>query len=672
MATIPEALALAVQHHQAGRLQEAEAIYQQILRVQPEHPDCLHLLGVIAQQVGRHDVAVGYITRAIALNPEAAEYHNNIGEAYRAQGRTSEAEAHYQRALALKPDYADARNNLGLLLQSHGRREDAIAHYRLGLCLQNQGKGEDAIAHYQQALRLNPSFADAHCNIGVVLTEWGRLEEAIAHYRKALALKPTFAEAHNNLGSALKDQVKLDEAMTCLRQALALKPDYAEAYNNLGIVLRDQGKLKEAIRSYQQALAVRPDDARIHSNLLLSMCYLALDGEAIAQEHRKWNERHVLPRAELIKAHANTRDPERRLRVGYVSADFRSHSVSFFLEPLLAAHDHANVEVFCYSNGIGADATTERLRARADVWRNIAGSSDDDVAEIIRADGVDILVDLSGHTAGNRLLVFARKPAPVQVSYLGYPKTTGVLTIDYLLTDRFMVPPGSPEWFSENLIRLPGCCFCYAPPVDAPPVAPLPADTNGYVTFASFNNLAKVNPAVVRLWADILRSMPDSRLLLKDRILADLTQRTRYLDLFKKCGIAPQRLDLLPRVPTYDHLATYGRVDIGLDPFPYGGHTTTCQALWMGVPVVTLAGTMACSRYGVSLLSNLELGDLIATTPEAYVQKAVMLANDRKRLAALRAELRPRMAASVLCDAKAFAQGVEQAYRSMWRKWCHG
>jgi predicted O-linked N-acetylglucosamine transferase (SPINDLY family) len=620
MPTIPETLNLALQHHQAGRLQEAEVLYRRILQTHPDHSDALHGLGLIAHQVGRHEAAVDLIGKAIAINSAVPEYHNNIGEAYRAQGKRVEAGNCYRLAVALKPDYAEAYNNQGLVLQ-----------------------------------------------------EQGKLEEAVAHYRQALALKPAYAGASYNLGNALREAGKLGEAADQYRQALALSPEFAEACNNLGNVLKDQGLFEEAVGCYRQALAVRPGFVAAHSNLILTMTYsTAYSAGALAAELRYWNDLHARPLAPPIRSHKNDADGERRLRVGYVSADFRGHALSHFTRPLLAAHDRAGVEVFCYSNAPFVDETTAQFQRLADGWRNIATLTDEAVAECIRADGIDILVDLSGHTGDNRLLVFARKPAPVQAAYFGTVVTTGLTAIDYRFTDRYLSPPDSPEWSSETLIRLPACVACYQPPAWAPDVAPLPAFTNPHVTFGCFNNLAKVGPEVIALWSHILRALPTARLILKDRTLVDTTQRAKYVGLFRDCGVSPERLDLLPRTPVVDYLAAYGRVDIALDPFPFNGCTTTCEALWMGVPVVTLAGDASCGRFGVSLLSTVGLPRFIATKPEAYVKVAVDLAADLGELAALRAGLRPLMAASPLCDPKALAKAVEDAYRLMWRRWCQG
>ncbi|TAL09209.1 MAG: tetratricopeptide repeat protein [Nitrospirae bacterium] len=719
MATIPETLSIAIQHHQAGRLPEAEALYRQILETSPNHPDALHLLGVLAHQVGRHDVAVSCIGQAIALNPTCPEYQNNLGEVYRAQGKLEEAAAHYRQALVLKPAYAEACFNLALALQQEGRLEEAAAHYRqalalkptyaeayfnLALALQQQGKLAEAAEHYRQVVSFQPANAEAYNNLGGVLLKLGRLDESVAQYRRALALKPGSAGSYSNLGVVLQQQGRLDEAVDAYRQAVALQPAYAQAYSNLGNALRAQGRLKEAVEqfrralalepayadahsnlalalkeqgnlqeamaSYRQALAIIPDNPEIHSHLLFDLSYLQTAPETMAQAHRAWNDRHAHRVAHEMRPHANPPVLDRRLRVGYVSADFHAHPVGHFVEPLISAHNRTDVEVFCYASGGASDETTGRLRKASNVWRQITGMDDRTVAELIRADGIDILVDLSGHTSGNRLLVFARKPAPVQVTYLGSLTTTGLTTIDCRLTDRFLSPPSGSEWFSEELIRLPGCFVCYRPPEEAPLVTPLPASSRGEITFGSFNNMRKVTSEVVALWCRILQAVPRSRLVLKDRTLADLAQQARCRGLFTEHGVAADRVELLPRTSLAEYLVEYGRMDIGLDPFPYNGCTTTCDAMWMGVPVVTLAGAMSCGRFGVSLLSNLGLTHLIASTPDVYVKIAVELAQKRKMLAALRAELRPRMAASTLCDARTFAHGVEQAYRRAWKRWC--
>ena len=652
MTTIPEALRIALQHHQSGRLQQAEAIYREILQVQPDHPDALHLLGVIAHQGGLYDLAIERISHAISLNPKVGEFHLNIGEAYRAQGKLDDAVASYQQALALKPAFAEAYSNLGIVLREQGKLEEAI-----GCC--------------RQALALKPDFAEALTNLGAALRDSGRLEEAVASHRQALSLKPTCAEAHANLGTVLQERSVLEEAIAHYRQALALKPDSAEVYNNLGLALQAQGRLDEAVASYRQALSLKSDYAEAHSNLLLCLHYHpSYDATTIGAHYSEWYGRHAQKLATRIAPYGNHRDKERPLRIGYVSGDFKRHPVGYFVSPVLHVHNKSQVRVYCYSMVRKADDVTKRIQADADEWRSIIGVSDEAVTRLIRDDGIDILVDLSGHTAGNRLLVFARKPAPVQVTWIGFCTTTGLETMDYLITDGFYSPPGGARLFTEHLVKLPANHLCFSPLEYAPPVSPCPARANGYPTFGCFNNLAKVNAGVVAVWSTILQRVPDARLVLKTHSLNDQSTRERYLKQFQEHAIVPDRVDLLGYSPHAELLAYYAQVDVALDPFPYCGGWSTCEALWMGVPVITLAGASFLSHIGAGLLLSVGLPEMIARSPEEYVELAVGLSRNVDRLSGLRESLRARMAASPLCDATTFTRNLEQAYRTMWRKWC--
>jgi predicted O-linked N-acetylglucosamine transferase (SPINDLY family) len=483
MATISEALAIAARHHQAGRLQAAEQIYRQILAVEPNHADAMHLLGVMASQLGKHVMAVEYIGRAIGLKGDVAAFHNHLGTAY----------------LALR-----------------------------------------------------------------------RIPEAVACYRRALELKPDDADAHNNLGALWKDQEKLDEALACYRQALELKPDYAEAHSNLGNVLKDQGSLDEAIACYHRALELKPDYAQAHSNLVYTEIFCpGYDAQTLYEEHRRWNRQHAEPLAKFIQPHLIDRSPDRRLRIGYVSPDFRSHAESFFTIPLFSAHDHQNFDIFCYADVIHPDGITARLRSCADSWRNITGLSHEQVAQRIRHDGIDILVDLTMHMARNRLLVFARKPAPVQVSWLAYPGTTGLSTIDYRLTDPYLDPPGlNDRYYAEESVRLPDSFWCYDPLTNETPVNALPALEKGYLTFGSLNNFCKVNAAVLKLWAQVLKAVDRSQLLL---LAFEGRHRQRALDLLEQEGVAPGRVTLVAPRPRPQYLELYHRTMWGLTRFPTPG-----------------------------------------------------------------------------------------------------
>ncbi|MBI3442110.1 MAG: tetratricopeptide repeat protein [Proteobacteria bacterium] len=566
------------------------------------------------------------------------------------------------------PDISEATRR-----QKMWRLEEAQRVFQMGLALAMQGNPAQAMVHYERALALRPDFADAHINMGAALAAQGKSAQAVAHYERALALRPDFADAHSNLANVLAAQGKTVQAVSHLERALALRPDYVEAHNNLGLALAALGKPAQAVVHFERALALRPDYVEAHSNLLLTLNYTSCnDLVSVYNAHLDFARRREAALAALIQAHANDRSPERRLKVGYVSSDFRQHSVSHFIEPVLENHDRDRFEIFCYYNNFQEDEVTKRLESRSDRWRNIIGMSDESVAKQIRADQIDILVDLNGHTANNRLLVFAQKPAPIQVTWLGYPNTTGLSTMDYRLTDEFADPVGMTEHIhSETLVRLPESFSCYRQPREAPEESELPALARGYVTFGSFNNFKKVTPEVMAVWARILQAIPGSRLMLKNSSLSEGTMQQAVRETFAELGVAPEQLELLGQDRSQNaHLERYRDIDIGLDPFPYNGTTTNCEALWMGVPVVTLAGRTHAARVGVSEMSNLGLTDLICHTPEEYIATALRLSADLERLSALRKELRTRMAASPLMDAQRFTKNLEQTYLTMWQDWC--
>jgi protein O-GlcNAc transferase len=540
-----------------------------------------------------------------------------------------------------------------------------------GLEYHRTGRLAKAEACFRRVLVARPDYAEGYYNLGVALKDQGKLDEAAAAYRQAIRFKPNYAEVHSNLGNALQEQGKSDEAVAACRQAISIKPDLAKAHSNLGNALNDQGKLDEAATAYRQAIGIKPDYAAAHSNLLLSLNY---DDKSTADRlfaaHREWDERHAR-QVSRPTTYANDREMGRRLKIGYVSPDFQAHSVAYFVEPLLRGHDRQAVEVFCYAEVKRPDAVTAQLRGLADHWLVTVRLSDDELAERIRADGIDILVDLSGHTGNNRLRVFARKPAPVQVTWLGYPNTTGLEAIDYRLVDAVTDPVGEADaWASETLVRLEGGFLCYAALKAPEPTVP-PCLKTGTVTFGSFNNPPKLSAATFDAWARLLGRLPQARLLLKGKPFADAGTRALFLARLGERGVAAERVELVASMPSIAaHLALYHRVDIALDPFPYNGTTTTCEALWMGVPVVTLRGDRHAGRVGASLLSQIGLTDLIANSVEEYVEIALALAGNPGRLDDLRGALRPRIAASPLCDRRAFARKMEGAFRTMWEAWC--
>ena len=616
---------------------------------------------------------------------QKALVHYNLGNAMSTEGRPEEAITQYQKALDIKPDFAEAYYNLAYVRHQLGQVEKAIplyqkvvelrpdlseAHNNLGNAYQHQGLLGEASACYQKALELRPDNAQAYSNLGNVYQVEGRIDQAIFCYEKAVKLNPDNPEAYNNMGSALKHCGRLEEAVLCHRKALELESGNAMTHNNLGSAYKHQGKLPEAISCYRKACHLKRDYAEAHSNLILAMQYeQTSDLREIFHESLAWWEQHGSPNTRGFVHNRSPDSKKKRLRIGYVSPDFREHSVSYFFLPLLEAHDRNEVEVFCYSEVKRADEVTGRIKTLSDHWRSTVGLTSDAVARRIYEDRIDILVDLAGHTADNRLLVFSGKPAPVQVTWLGYPGTTGMEVMDYRLTDEIADPSGDADkYHSESLIRLPHGFLCYSPPEPSPDISDLPSIDKKQVTFGSFNNLPKVNERVVDIWSMILLEVPGSSLLLKSRQLRDEPTKRRYMDIFIRNGVDFSRVEMLPAtVSTSEHLDLYNRVDIGLDPFPYNGTTTTCEALWMGVPVVTLRGGRHSTRVGASILNCVGLSDLVAENEDEYISKAVGLASDPGRLKKLRTGMRRRMMESPLCNPESFARSIESVYREFWK-----
>jgi len=674
-----------------GQFDEAIVAYRQAIALRPNFAEAHSNLGAALIAEGQIDEAIAACRQAIALRLNYAEAHYNLGRALKDKGQLDEAVASYRQAIALKPNYVEAQRNLGNALRDKGQVDEAInahrqavalgpnlpqAHSNLGNALRDKGQLDEAINAHRRAITLRPGYAEAYYNLGIALHDKGEVDDAIAAYRQAISLKSDYAEAHYNLGIELHDKGQLDDAIVAFRQAITLKPNLPNAHSNLGTTLKDKGQLDEAIAAYRQALALNPNLSETHSNLIFVLHYHpACDVEAIAEEHRRWNHQHAEPLKKFIQppstspgsSYANIRNPERRLRIGYVSADFCEHALALLFLPLLRHHDSGQCEVICYSNVPHPDAMTKQMQDCVAHWREIKGLSDSQVAGRIREDGIDILVDLSLHTAGNRLQVLARKPAPVQATWM-LPSTTGLDTIDYRLTDPYMDPPGSHDaYYSERSIYLPDTFWCYDPLISEPAINGLPAQSNGHVTFGCLNNFCKINEQVLQLWAKVLKTVDRSRLMIH---CPEGSHRQLLQGQLQREGIDPDRIELIARRPRVQYLELYHRIDVGLDTFPYNGHTTSFDSFWMGVPVITLVGKTAVGRAGVSQLINLGLTELIAQTPDQYVQNAAELAGHLPRLAELRRTLRARMEASPLMDAARFARNIEAAYRQMWRTWC--
>jgi protein O-GlcNAc transferase len=688
--TLQQAFELALQYHQQGQWHDADSIYRQILQVDSQHSQSLHYLGVLAHQQGDHAMAIEWIQKALDLHPEYVDAFHNLGEVHRAAGHFDEAIIAYRKGMELSDEMAGVHYNIGECHRLAERDDDAIlafqkaielqSHYpeawlSLGNLFRQKVMLKDSIDAFQTSIQQRPNYPEAYNNLANTLRMDGRLEDAIAALRQALHLRPNYAEACCNLGCYLMEDRKLEEAFQFLQQALSLNPLFPEVSLNLGNLMCHRLQIPEAIAFYRQALKLDPKYSDVRSSLLFTLHYDAsISPQRLTAEHRAWDDMHGMALRSQISPHPNDRDFQRRLRVGYVSPDFCLHSVSYFIENLLEHHDRKRVEVFCYSIGVKEDAVTERLRSYAEHWRDIRHSSADQVADLIREDVIDILVDLAGHTSSTQMAVFARKPAPVQVSWLGYPNTTGLSAMDYRMTDEMADPIGKTEAFStETLIRLPYGAWSYRPYEGAPSVMSAPCLKNGSITYGCFNNYNKVNDSLLDLWAKILLATSGSVLLLKSSSLSssDPVVLSRIRERMEKAGVHPDRLRFLDHTEdTSSHLACYAMVDIALDTFPYNGTTTTCEALWMGVPVVTLAGESHYSRVGASLLHQLEFDNWIANAPEEYAKIAVEKALDHQAIQQTREGMRDRMRNSRLLEGYEFARDVEVAYQDMWQHRC--
>ena len=677
------AFAQGVQLQKLGRMGEAEQAFRAAIAHNPRHADALHLLGLMFLQAGHGQQAADLIGKAAAIDPRSPQFRNNLGSALRAAGRKAEAEACFRQALSLRPDYPRALINLGRLLTEAGKSSEAIACLRRAIALapndlealaglaflvQGQGALAEAADLYRRAAEIAPGNADIHENIAGLLIAQGRASEGADAFRRAVELKPT-GERWSRLAGILETEVRFTEAAEVYRRAIACEPDLALPHNGLGNVLAAVGDLDGAIPAYRESIRLSPDYFEARSNLIMTMhSHPDVSAADLLAETRAYAAR-VEPRAKPV--FANPRDPERRLRVGYVSADFREHPVGVFLDRVLPAHDPARIEAVLYSDTRFPDDQTARLRAHAG-WREIIHLPHADAARMIAGDGVDILIDLAGHTGYNRLPMFAARAAPVQAAWLGYFGTTGLSAIDHILADAIVLPPGEEPLFTEAPQQLDAPYLCWSPPQLAMPVGPLPALANGYVTFGCFNNRSKISTAAIAAWARILTAVEGSRLFLKWLSLGDAGCVRAVVQAFAAHGIGADRLILEGFSDRAGGLAAYNRVDIALDPFPFGGCTTTADTLWMGVPVVTRAGDRWSGRMSQTILTSVGLEDWVAPDVEAYVATAVRLAGDLAALAPVRAGLRRRLEASPFCDGQAFALRLDAAYRSMWRQWCAG
>jgi len=644
-------LSNAIALHQQGQIEQAKAYYGEVLRRAPRNAEALHLLGMAEHQSRNPERALDLVRRAIKLAPANPAYHANLAVILLNQGELKAASEACERAIGLKSDYAEALNNLGLI-----RRE--------------QERHEDAAACFAKAIEINPEKPGMHINLGNAYKELKLFPDAIAAYLGALDIKPDSVEAHLSLANAYKENNERAKALEHYFKARELRPQFIGAHSDLASVLAEFGRVDEGLDSYRKALAIAPGHVPLYSGLLFVMNYSsAVPTETLIETSLAHPGNALTPA--VIEPYGNDRDPDRPLRIGMVSGDLKSHPVSQFLKTMLPEVDQDQYTLYAYATSRTKDPVTAEMHKVFSHWRHVPSFDDDKLVAQIRSDEIDVVVDLSGHTGENRLTMFAKKPAPVSVTWLGYSGTTGVKAIDYILADRWVAPEGSDWQFAEQPYRLPDSYLCFSPPSLEVPVEPLAALSNGYVTFGCFNNLNKVSDATIACWADVLRAVPTSKLLLKSGPLRDETLKARTLERFAEQGIGAERLELMTSVSdSAGHLATYNRVDIALDPFPYNGTTTTAEALWMGVPVLTLAGDRFIARVGVSLVETMGMGDWVATDTGDYVAKAVQFAADVEGLAGIKAGIRARFLASPLCDAPRFARNLEGAFRHMWRDWC--
>lgn len=688
LANTPELhLLMGIALHRSNRRDAASDAFRSAIHLRPDMTDAHFHLGNLSLEAGHSEEAVSHYQAALRHNPAHLPALTHLGNAFAAMERHDEAIAAYRKALSIKPDSFIVLHNLARSLLRMHQPEEAASCFRrciqmqpdhadslngLGASLIESGKSLEALPILDRANTLSPDNLAILTNLGYARLQTGQADVALQTLDKALALEPGSPAANSYKGDACLASGRITPSIEAYRKVIELTPRSSGNHTNLGNALVLAGRIDDAIMAYRTALEQDPSDTVAHSNLVFTMISSHhYPAEQVYREHEKWAAAHtsgITPR----KHFRNTRDPERKLAIGYLSPDFRSHSVAHFIRPILSCHDRRHFSIHCYSNTAQQDEVTRELRAMTDHWRDTFSMTDDMLAHTIYEDGIDILVDLAGHSRHNRLTVFAAKPAPVQFTYLGYPGTTGLTQIDYRLTDQYCDPPGLSEHIhSERLSRIPGGFLCYSPP-RADINTTMPFERNGHITFGSFNNLSKVTTKVIEEWSRVLHGTTDSRLLLKHLAFNDPIVTDNFIKAFSEHGVDSNRLQLIPWIDDPDgHLAAYNQIDIALDTFPYNGTTTTCEALWMGVPVVTLLGDAHAGRVGASLLTQLGLRALIGESPQDYRDIACSLAEDHVRRGELRNSLRRTMLSSRLCDGTAFTMELETVYRNSWHAWCH-
>jgi predicted O-linked N-acetylglucosamine transferase (SPINDLY family) len=664
------------------QFENAMASYRHAVLAKPDFAAAHCSLGNVLHHTGQLDEAATSYRRAIKAQPIFVEAYSNLGAVLRDLGQFDASIASYEQALAIQPNYPEINIKLGVMLRDIGQLGNAAVCFQrelliqpndekslsnLGLTQLMLGKFDKAEINLRHAISIDPNSVEVNNNLGLTLYSIGQYKEAELCFRKALQLRPDYAEAYNNLANTQKDSGEINSALISYQQALTLNPSFTVAYNNIAGVFLGIGDISSALENYRRAIQLKPDYFNAHSSLLFCLNYNLIQSEDYLAEARCFGEnvsQKVTARFDTWQCNPS---PE-RLRVGIVSADLSHHPVGYFTESLLTQLVSSRIELIAYPTQPKEDDLTARIKPRFSAWKTLVGLSDQAAAQLIHNDGVHVLLDLSGHTAKNRLPVFAWKPAPVQCTWLGLPTTTGVAEMDYVLGDPIATPPEDASHFSEQIWRLPETYICLSVPEGVQTVATLPALRNGFITFASFNNLAKMNDATVALWARILKAIPTSRLLLKTKQLKDQSILSATLQRFVVHDIDIERLTLEgPTEQRTNHLENYHRVDIGLDPYPYPGVTTSAEALWMGVPVLSMQGDRFMSRTAASIAYNAGLPDWVARNEDDYVAKAIQFSQDIPRLAVLREGLREQVRLSPLFDAPRFAKNFEEALWGMWQ-----
>ncbi|MBP5998600.1 MAG: tetratricopeptide repeat protein [Azonexus sp.] len=667
------------------QFETAAGLCKQALKVAPNLPEAWYNFAIAHRGLGRKSEAMDALKKSGTLTRDSADAQNSIGLEFFELGAYPEAKRYFERAIALAPSYPFPHSNLGKLQERQKRYREAEASFRTAIRLQPdlapayanlcgilnaQKQYVAAEAAGRKAIELAANAPLAWNNLSSSLIGRNCFGDAVAACRKAIELDPNMPQAWGNLGQALAEQFRLEEAEAAYTTALALDPGMASLHGGMAKVFLEKGAIAQAAEEFRNALAKDPSDPEMLSNQLFFLNYLPNVSPAeialVAKQYGDAIRTDIAP----FTAWQCPPGSQRKLRIGLVSGDFRRHPVGYLLRGPLREIRKDDFEIFAYNNSPREDDLSAELRQHCTAWTVVNERSDAELARQIHDDRIDILLDLSGHTAFSRLAVFARRPAPVQASWLGYFATTGVREIDWKIGDPWVAPEGEAGHFTEKPWRLPDSCFCFSPPEGAPDVAALPSERNGYVTYGCFNNLAKVNDTVIETWSRILDADPTSRLLLKTRQLGSGELRATLLARFAGHGIGSERLELQGVGSYAEYLDTYARIDLALDPFPFTGGTTTAEGLWMGVPVVTIRGDRFIAHQGESLLHAAGLSEMIAADKEAYVQLALNFAADRPALAAMRAGLRARVAASALFDAPRYARNLEAAWRGMWAEWC--